>query len=122
MHLADRKDMVDIAERWISLWTLPVDREMFDLLHADDFEGSSSAGRPNTKEGFAQGLRELIRAFPDLNTTIDDLVVDTVKRRIAIRWSATGTNRVRFLDVGPTHEPTRLTGIEIIEVQGGKIV
>lgn len=114
--------MAAIAEKWISLWNVPVDWSLFASLHADDFEDASPAGRPNTREGFAQGLRELIRAFPDLRTIVEDLVVDTERHRIAVRWSAVGTNRTRYLGVGPTNKPTHITGIEIIEVQGGRIV
>jgi len=95
--MTDRKAMAVIAEKWISLWTVPVDWALFDSLHADDFEDASSAGRPNTKEGFAQGLRELIHAFPDLKTMIEDLVIDAEKHQIAIRWSAIGINRTRYL-------------------------
>ena len=64
--MSDRKELMHIAEEWISLWTVPVDWILFDSLHADEFEDLSSAGRPGTKEGFAQGLRELADAFPDL--------------------------------------------------------
>ncbi|TFG86420.1 MAG: hypothetical protein E4H17_04170 [Gemmatimonadales bacterium] len=61
-------------------------------------------------------------AFPDLRTTVEDLVVETETGKIAVRWSAMGTNRSRYLGIGPTHQPTRITGIEIIEVRGGQIV
>lgn len=49
-------------------------------------------------------------------------MVDEPAQRVAVRWSATGTNRSRYLDVGPTHAATRITGIEIVEVRGGRIV
>ena len=117
--MTEREKLSEIARRWISLWSVPVDWALFDALHADDFEDCSSAGRPATKEGFARGLRELTRAFPDLRTVVEDLVVDTERRLVAVRWSATGTNRAPYLGTGPTHRPTRITGIEIIEVRGG---
>lgn len=120
--MTDRKAMAEIAERWISLWTVPVDWALFDSLHADDFEDASSVGRPNAKEGFAQGLRELTYAFPDLKTIIEDLVIDTEQHQIAVRWSAIGTNRACYLGIGPTNKPTHITGIEIIKVRGGQIV
>jgi len=119
--MADRKTLTEVAEKWISLWTVPTDWPLFDSLHSDDFEDASSAGRPNTKAGFAQGLRELIRAFPDLRTTVDDLVIDTQKHQVAVRWSATGTNRARYLGIGPTNKSTRITGIEIIQLRDGQI-
>ena len=120
--MTDRKEITKIVKKWISLWTVPVDWALFDSLHADEFEDFSSAGRPRTKKGFAQGLRELVEAFPDIKTDIEDLVIDTERHRVAVRWLATGTNRARFLGIGPTNNSTHITGIEIIEVHEGKII
>ena len=118
----DRDALARIAHDWISLWNEPVDWTLFDRLHAVTFEDASPAGRPADREGFAQGLRNLLRAFPDLKTGVEDLVVDAEARRVAVRWSAHGTNRVRYLGIGPTHRRTRITGIEIIEIEDARIV
>jgi len=115
-------NLEDIAKSWITLWCAPVDWELFDRLHAEQFEDCSSAGRPGTKKGFAQGLAEFVRAFPDVHTTAEGLVVDEVKSQVAVRWCAKGTNKIRYLGIGPTHRFTTITGIEIIEVQEGQIV
>ena len=120
--MSDRDAMTLIARRWISLWTAPVDWALFYALHADDFEDASSAGRSNTRDGFAQGLEDLVSAFPDIETRVEDLVIDEHRHRLAIRWSATGVNRARYLGVGPTNKPTHITGIEIIEIQDDRIV
>ena len=120
--MSDREAMALIARRWISLWTMPVDWAASDALHADDFEDALSAGRPGTREGFARGLRDLVDAFPDLQARVDDLVIDLPQRKIAVRWSAEGTNRARYLGVGPTNRLTRITGVEIIEVRDDRIV
>jgi steroid delta-isomerase-like uncharacterized protein len=120
--MADRADLADIAERWISLWTVPVNWALFDRLHAEDFEDASPSGREATREAFAGALRELIRAFPDLQVAVEDLVVDTEADRVAVRWSALGTNRTRYLGVGPTNRRTPITGIEIIEIRDGRVV
>ncbi|MDD5718123.1 MAG: ester cyclase, partial [Candidatus Krumholzibacteria bacterium] len=109
-----REDLADIARQWISLWTAPVDWPRFDRLHAEDFEDCSSAGRPTTKQAFADALTAFVAAFPDLSTQVDDLVIDPQTQRVAVRWSAAGTNRQCYLGIGPTQRPTRITGIEII--------
>jgi steroid delta-isomerase-like uncharacterized protein len=119
MH--DREAMAALVRRWISLWTAPVDWALFDELHAGDFVDESSAGRPSDRAGFARGLRDLVAAFPDLRTAVDDLVLDPERGLVAVRWSATGTNRQRYLGVGPTHRRTRITGIEIVAVRDGRI-
>ncbi len=117
-----RTELESTARRWISLWCTPVDWDLFDRLHSPDFEDHSAAGRPSTKEAFAAALAELVRVFPDLKTTVDDLVVDEATGRVAVRWSAEGTNRATFLGRGPTGKKTPITGIEIIDVRDGRIV
>jgi len=117
-----RAELESIARQWISLWCAPVDWGLFDRLHADDFEDCSPAGRDPSKEAFADGLADLMAAFPDLRTTVDDLVIDETTSRVAVRWSSVGTNRSAFLGVGPTGRQVAFTGIEIIEVADGRIV
>ncbi len=120
--MSNRDALAAIASRWISLWCVPIDWSVFRSLHADDFEDRASAGRPATRDGFAQGLAELVRAFPDLQTRVEDLVIDEAASKVAVRWSATGTNRGRYLGIGPTNRRTALSGIEIIEVRDGRVV
>lgn len=117
-----REDLETVARSWISLWCAPVDWVLFRRLHADSFEDCSSAGRGTTREAFAEGLAALVRAFPDLRTRVDGLVVDEATGRVAVRWSAVGTNREAYLGHGPTGLPTPITGIEIIEVVEGRIM
>jgi steroid delta-isomerase-like uncharacterized protein len=118
----DRAGLEKVARQWIGLWCAPVDWARFDALHVDDFVDESSAGRAPTKAGFAAGLAELVAAFPDLDTRVDDLVIDALQSRVAVRWTARGTNRARFLGVGPTHQVTTFCGIEIVEIRDGRIV
>jgi steroid delta-isomerase-like uncharacterized protein len=117
-----RTELESLATQWISLWCVPVDWKLFDRLHAEGFEDCSAAGRAPTKQGFADGLRELVRAFPDLQTRVEQLVVDVENSCVAVRWSARGTNKANFLGIGPTERLTSITGIEIIEIKKSQIV
>ncbi len=63
--------------------------------------------------GLRRGLARFVRAFPDARTTVEDLVANEATGRVAVRWRITGTNRERYLDVGPTHRATVITGIEM---------
>jgi len=117
----DRETLSGIAHDWISLWCAAPDWKLFDALHAVDFVDHSSAGRGTTKGAFRQGLEGVVNAFPDLHTQVDDLVIDESTGRVAVRWSATGTNRARFLGKGPTNKAVNITGIEIIEIRDGRI-
>jgi steroid delta-isomerase-like uncharacterized protein len=120
--MSRRAELITIAEAWISLWCAPVDWQLFDRLHADAFVDGSPAGRASTKQAFAAGLAELILAFPDLQARVEDLVIDEAAGRVAVRWSAIGTNCWQFLGIGPTGRPTAITGIEIIEIKNGQII
>ena len=111
-----------VAVRWISLWTPPVDWALFDRLHDPAFEDAAAGGRTTDRAGFAEGLRAFTDAFPDLCASVDDLVVDRDAAKVAVRWSAVGTNRRSFLGIGPTQRRTRFRGIEIIEIRDGRIV
>lgn len=117
-----RENLEEIAQRWIGLWCAPVDWELFENLHAEHFEDCSAAGRAPTKSGFAEGLFEMVQAFPDLQTAVDGLVVDELRSTVAVRWVARGTNEKRFLGIGPTKKLTTIKGIEIIEVQDNRII
>ena len=76
MNFTEREQFEALAREWIGLWSAPLDRARFDALHADDFEDCSSAGRPTTKAAFLEALLRFERAFPDVRTTVTDLVVD----------------------------------------------
>jgi N-hydroxyarylamine O-acetyltransferase len=106
--MSNRDALAATAARWISLWCAPFDDAALRALHAGD--------------DFAQRHAELVRAFPDLQVRAEDIVIDDAAAKAAVRWSATGTNRERFLGIGPTHRRTALSGIEIIEVRDGRIV
>jgi len=117
----ERDALSRISREWVSLWCPSPRRSRFDALHADEFADHSSAGRAPTKEAFWHGLMDLVTAFPDLDSRVDDLVIDESTCRVAVRWSARGTNRARYLGKGPTHQVVHITGIEIIEIHGGRI-
>ena len=120
--MGTRTNLKNIAKKWITLWCTPVNWELFDRLHAEHFEDCSAAGRLPNKEGFAQGLAELVRAFPDLQTKVEGLLIDESISQVAIRWTAEGTNQKKFLGVGPTNNLTKITGIEVIEIQHDRII
>ena len=122
MAVPERSALIELARQWISLWTAPLNRGLFEALHAEDFADESPAGRGANKAAFRRGIEDLFAAFPDLRAQADDFVVDESAGRVAVRWSAKGTNRARFLGHGPTNKPIRMTGIEIIEFRGAEII
>ncbi|OGK12372.1 MAG: hypothetical protein A2W80_09520 [Candidatus Riflebacteria bacterium GWC2_50_8] len=116
-----RSELEDATRQWISLWCSPTDWELFDQLHSDDFEDMSSAGREPSKQAFGLGLKQLLGAFPDLATKVEDIIIDELAQRVAVRWSSVGTNKLGFMGIGPTNRRTLITGIEIVEISNGRI-
>lgn len=119
--LAKRLKLENIAKSWISLWNSPINLNSFEELHSENFIDLSSSGRPSDKNGFKLGIIKLLEAFPDLKTEIDSILVDEEKSQIAIRWNSIGKNKLKYLGIGPTNKITRITGIEIIEIENDKI-
>lgn len=110
----------ELASRWMTLWQ-GADLGLFDALHAADFVDRSATTRGADRDAFRAGIVELRTAFPDFHAVTDDLLVDAGSRKVAIRWSATGTHRGEFLGIAATGRSIRFCGIEVVRVQDGKI-
>jgi steroid delta-isomerase-like uncharacterized protein len=93
-----------------------------DDIYAPDYVGHT-AGSPEQTLG-PEGVREFVElyrsAFPDLHTTIEDIVAEGDK--VAYRWTAVGTHRGELLGVAPSNNRVELTGITIERIEGSKIV
>lgn len=81
----------------------------------------------NTRQGSEQGLDQLkssilaVRtAFPDLVTTIEDVIEEG--DRLAVRWTSRGTHTTDFLGVPATRKQVVVTGMTISRFEGDKIV
>ena len=58
--------------------------------------------------------------FPDLSVSTDDVV--SSGDRLVVRWTATGTHQGDQLGVPATGKRVRLTGIDILRVEEGRVV
>ena len=58
-------------------------------------------------------------AFPDLNTTVDDLIAEG--DRAVARWTCTGTHEADFLGVPATGVKSTVTGTSIYRFSEGQI-
>jgi len=59
------------------------------------------------------------RPFPDLTTTIEDLMAEGDK--VAVRQTWRGTHTSNFLGIPPTGKQVTFTSIEVYRVSGGKL-
>jgi steroid delta-isomerase-like uncharacterized protein len=71
-------------------------------------------------QGYKPFFHKFRSAFPDIQVSIEDTVVEGDK--IAARCSVRGTHRGKGLGIDPTHQPVMFTGMTIVRIEGGKIV
>jgi steroid delta-isomerase-like uncharacterized protein len=70
-------------------------------------------------EAFRQFTSGFFTAFPDLQTTIEDLIAEGDK--VAVRQTWRGTHTGSFLGIAPTGKQVTFTSTEFYQVAGGKL-
>jgi predicted ester cyclase len=61
-----------------------------------------------------------LTGFPDLQTTVEDLVAEGEK--VVGRWAGRATHSGPFMNIPPTGKQVTVAGIAIVRLEGGKIV
>jgi steroid delta-isomerase-like uncharacterized protein len=70
-------------------------------------------------EAFKQFTSAFFTAFPDLQTTIEDLIAEGDK--VAVRQTWRGTHTGNFQGIPPTGKQVTFTSLEVYRVTGGKL-
>ena len=71
-------------------------------------------------EGIRAMLENYWQAFPDLEFTVTDTVVQD--SRMAIAWMAEGTHQGTIMNIPPTGHRVAVRGVSILDVEDGLIV
>src|SRR5207237_6097847 len=71
----------------------------------------------NALEDLRNWLTEMRSAFPDLNVSIDDLIVEGDK--VVVRSTMTGTHKEPFMGIPATGKQISVPGIDIMYVKNG---
>jgi C-1 hydroxylase len=91
---------------------------VLDELVAPDFT------EPNLKlkglESMKQTVITLLKGFPDLDVTIEDIIAEGDK--VCDRVTATGTHTGEFHGIAPTGKKITFTGIRIWRIIDGKVI
>lgn len=77
-------------------------------------------GIPRDREGVKQLTAMLHNAFPDFKATIDDLIAADDKVVIRMIW--TGTQEGEFMGIPPSGNSVNVEVIDIMRLDGGKVV
>ena len=91
-----------------------------EIIAADLIIHNLLPGMPPGREGGKQAHRMIVGAFPDLYTTIEDLIAEGDK--VVMRFAATGAFKNEFIGLPPNGQPIKFSGIVIFRLAHGKIV
>jgi steroid delta-isomerase-like uncharacterized protein len=93
-----------------------------DQIYAADFVDRSGEipGIPHTREGLKQFMAVYLRAFPDVNITVEDQLVEG--DRVVTRWTGHGTQTGEFMDMPQSGKKVAVAGVQIDRFSSGKIV
>ena len=86
-----------------------------DAIHHNPFPGTQPG-----REGNKQGMMLLFAAFPDWQTTIEDLIAEGDK--VVVRMTQRGTHQGPFFGLAATDKQVTVAGIAIFRLRDGQIV
>ena len=97
------------------------DPDALDGLMAADMDSNTRFAHPDGGlAGFKESFKTALASFPDYSITIDDQIAEGNK--VVTRYTASGTQEGDFMGVAPTGERIELVGIDIDQIEDGKIV
>jgi steroid delta-isomerase-like uncharacterized protein len=114
-------DNTQIIRDLIAAWNSH-DPERVAALYTQDYEGKD-VGEPEMQHGpeaIYHSVSRYLSAFPDLEFTEDEIIVDG--DRIAVVWTARATHRGPIMNIPPTGRRICLHGMSRHVIAGGKIV
>ena len=74
---------------------------------------------PEQAEAAKQEASDFRRGFPDVVSTIEDLIAEG--DRVAARWSARATHQGEYVGVPPSGREVEFTGISVYRIEAGRI-
>ena len=107
-----------IEKVWAAVWS-EGDVDVLDELLSPDYLRHSTDPRPQDLAAFKSSVLATRSAFPDLVTTIDEVVVEG--DRAAIRWHSSGTHERALLGVPATGRRVDVGGATFARFEGDHI-
>lgn len=93
------------------------DFESLKLCVSDDYTGPTGAKGPL---GFAEPIKALFTAFPDIHWNLEDLIEEDNK--VVVKWNWMGTHCGQFTTFVATGKQITASGIAIYHLKYGKII
>jgi len=109
-----------LARRWFEeIWNQRRIETIYDLMAPDavgHLEGEDIVG----PEPFVKHFTDLMKTFPDLRLSVDEVVAQG--EAAAVRWSIGATHRGSGLGLDPTGRTINVRGMTLVHVRNGRIV
>src|SRR5215210_8300890 len=97
-----------------------VRREQEELWnHTGDLDAAEELIAAGQAEAAKQGAANFRRGFPDVISTIEDLIAEGDK--VVARWRSRATHQGDYMGIAPTGKEVEFTGISFYRIEGGKI-
>jgi len=97
-----------------------VRREQEELWnHTGNLDAAEELFAPDYIEAAKQEAADFRRGFPDVVSTIEDLIAEGNK--VVARWRSRATHRGEYMGILPTGKGVEFTGISVYRMEGGKI-
>ena len=97
-----------------------VRREQEELWnHTGDLDAAGDLFAPELADAARQEAADFRRGFPDVVSTIEDLVAEG--DRVAAHWRARATHLGQYAGIPPTGKEVEFTGISMYRIEEGEI-
>jgi predicted ester cyclase len=97
-----------------------VRREQAELWnHTGDLDAAEKLFAAGQAEAARQEAADFRRGFPDVISTIEDLIAEGDK--VVARWRSRATHRGDYMGTPPTDKEVEFTGISFYRIEGNKI-
>src|SRR5215204_2004825 len=97
-----------------------VRREQEELWnHTGNLDSAEELYAADQAEAAKQEAADFRRGFPDVISTIEDLIAEG--DRVVTRWRSRATHRGDYMGIAPSGKEVQFTGISFYRIEGGKI-
>ncbi len=91
-----------------------------EFIAPDQVDHTLPAFLPSTPEGTKRAIDMFLKAFPDVQLTVDDMVAEG--DRVVTRYTSRGTQKGVFMGIPPSGKQMTVSSIIIARFADGKIV
>jgi steroid delta-isomerase-like uncharacterized protein len=97
-----------------------VRREQEELWnHTGNLDAAEEIFAPDYVEAVKQEAADFRQGFPDVRSSIEDLIAEGEK--VVARWASHATHLGEYTGIPPTGKEVEFTGISVYRIEGGKI-